>query len=240
MTKTSAVRSAAVVLAIIGLAFAAPAWAQEGEQSQSGMQQPPPVDPDYRDVPYRFNISVGIGNLSGANPIGAVVDEDAGRVFTFEIDSGTAYNVRVAARIWWRLGLEAEYGYSSPGILRTTTNVQGADVQTGPFADYSMSWGAFSARLDLVDARVTPFLLGGAAIVAGSIDGESDVNPGFVFGGGLDFGVADQFAIRADIKGIRSNVDAPLLSRGILVQFEDAGNPLSTVYVWTIGGAFRF
>ena len=241
MTISSVIRRIAVVLVVVGLGFAGPAWAQESGQDQAGgLRQPPPADPGYGDLPYKWNISVGVGSLSGANPIGSVIDEDEEQVFTFEIDSGTAFNIRVARRIWWRLGVEGEYGYASPGINQTTTNLNGADVVTEPFAAYAMSYGAINVRLDLVDARITPFLLGGAAIVAGSIDGEGDVNPGFVYGGGLDFAVADQFVIRTDIKGIRSNVDAPMLSRGILVQFEDAGKALSTVYVWTIGVGFRF
>jgi len=241
MNISKAVRRVAVVLVVVGLGFAGPAWAQEAGQGQTGgLQQPPPADPGYGELPYKWNISAGVGSLTGANPIGSSVDEDAQRVFTFEIDSGTAFNLRVARRFWWRLGVEGEFGYASPGINQITTNVNGADVTTEAFADYSMSYGSINARLDLVDARITPFLLAGVAVVAGNIDGESDVNPGFVYGGGLDIGIADEFVIRADIKGIRSGVDAPLLSRGILVQFEDPGDALSTVYVWTLGVGFRF
>ncbi len=268
---------------VASLLFAAPAWAlaigqshvettaapgapapargvppaqSEGTQSvqSEGMQSAPtgPTDPSYV-APYLWNVSVGVGTASGANPIGSIADEDAEKIFSFDIDSGVLFNARVARRVWWRLGIEGEFGYASPGVLITETNLQGFNVQTEPWADFSMGYGSASLRVDLFDARVTPFLLGGIAVVFSSYDerqqavpadstdtSTSSVDPGFLFGGGLDVRIVENVYLRGDVKGLRSNVDAPLLSRGILEQFVDDRSALSTQVLWTLGVAVRF
>ena len=71
-------------------------------------------------------------------------------------------------------------------------------------------------------------------------DDEGSTDPGFIFGGGLDFRIKDGINLRGDLKGLRSNVDAPLLSRGILEQFEEDRGALSTQLLWTLGVAVRF
>ena len=237
------IRGGIVVYAfILGLSFAAPAWAQQGGQTEvEGMQsmQNEPTDPSY-NLPYTWNISFGVGTASGANPVGSVIDEEEMTISTFELDSGALVSGRVARRIWWRLGGEAEFGYASPGVLLTETDLQGANVRTSPFADYSMGYLGFSARVDLVDARITPFLLGGLAVVFSQYDDDSSTNAGFLFGGGLDVHIYKNFFLRGDVRGLRSNVDAPALSRGLLeMNVEDRG-ALSTQLLWTIGAAVRF
>jgi len=238
---------------VFTLMFAAPVWAQEAEQSQVDRMQSmqnEPTDPSF-NAPYVWNISFGVGTASGSNPVGSIVDEDQGKIFTFEIDSGVLFSGRVARRVWWRLGVEGEFGYASPGVLVTETNLQGLNVTTEPFADYSMGYGSVSLRVDLVDARVTPFLLGGLAVVFSSYDdaqpapteatsssGSTDL--GFIFGGGLDVRIKDGINLRGDVRGLRSNIDAPLLSRGILEQFEEDRSALSTQILWTLGIAVRF
>lgn len=237
------IRGGIVVYAIIvGWAFAAPAWAQQGQAEVEGMQsvQNEPTDPSY-NLPYTWNISFGVGTASGANPVGSVVDEEAMKISTFELDSGVLASGRVARRIWWRLGAEVEFGYASPGVLLTETDLQGASVVTSPFADYSMGYFSVSARVDLVDARITPFLLGGAALVFSQYAGdETSTNPGFLFGGGLDVQIFRNFLLRGDVRGLRSDVDAPLLSRGLLEMGVENREALSTQVLWTIGAAVRF
>jgi len=236
-------RGGIVVYAIIvGWVFAAPAWAQGGGQAEvEGMQsvQNEPTDPSY-NLPYTWNISFGAGTASGANPVGSAVDEEAGIISTFELDSGVLVSGRVARHMWWRLGGEAEFGYASPGVLLTETDLLGANVTTSPFADYSMGYLGFSARVDLVDARITPFLLGGLAVVFSQYEDESSTNAGFLFGGGLDVHIYENFFLRGDVRGLRSNVDAPELSRGLLEMFVEDRDALSTQLLWTIGGAVRF
>jgi opacity protein-like surface antigen len=222
--------------------FAVPAWAQEAGQSAADRMQAmenEPTDPSY-NAPYAWNISFGVGTATGANPVGSFVDEEQETIFTFDLDSGVLFNGRVARRVWWRLGVEGEFGYASTGVLVTETNLQGRNVTTEPFGDYSMGYGAANLRVDLVDARVTPFVLGGVAVVFSRYDEESSTDPGFLFGGGLDVRITDGVYLRGDVKGLRSNVDAPLLSRGILEQFEDARKALSTQLLWTLGIAVRF
>jgi opacity protein-like surface antigen len=238
------IRGGIVVYAfILGLSFAAPVWAQQGGQAEvESMQsmQNEPTDPSY-NLPYAWNVSFGVGTASGANPVGSVVDEEAEIISTFELDSGVLASGRVTRRIWWRLGAEAEFGYASPGVVLTETDLQGANVEAMPFADYSMGYFSVSARVDLVDARITPFLLGGvAAVFSKYADDETSTNPGFVFGGGLDVHIFKNFFLRGDVRGLRSDVDAPLLSRGLLETGVENRSALSTQVLWTIGAAVRF
>jgi opacity protein-like surface antigen len=238
-----------------------PAWAQgagqmeQAGQSQSGDMRPAeePTDPTFVS-PYTWNVSFGVGTASGANPIGSLVDVDEGKIYTFDFDRGVLISVRAARRVWWRLGIEGEFGYASPGTEVTTTNLQGLNIVTSPWADLSEAYVSASARLDLVDARVTPFLLGGIAVVFSSYDppratlplpgtstgSESSTNPGFLFGGGLDVRIKDGIHLRGDIRGLRSNVDQELLVRGILEQFVEDRDALATQFLWTIGLAYRF
>ncbi len=254
MNLTRAGRRILVFGVVFSLLFTAPVWAQESGQSQvDSMQsmQTEPTDPSYV-APYTWNVSFGVGTASGANPIGSIVDEDEEKIFTFDIDSGVYFAGRVARRMWWRLGVEGEFGYASPGVLITETDPQGQNVQTEPWADYSMGYVSASVRVDLVDARITPFLLGGFAVVFSSYDDRqvatplevdtstSSTDPGFIFGGGLDVRIVDNINLRGDVRGLRSNVDAPLLSRGILEQFEEDRSALATQILWTLGVAVRF
>ena len=242
MNLSKAARGIFASTIVASLMFAIPAGAQEAGQSADDRMQAmenEPTDPSY-NAPYAWNISFGVGTASGANPIGSIVDEEQSKIFTFDLDSGVLISGRVARRVWWRLGIEGEFGYASPGVLITETNLQGLNVTTEPFGDYSMGYGAISVRVDLVDARVTPFVLGGFAVVFSSYDDEGSTDPGFIFGGGLDFRIKDGINLRGDLKGLRSNVDAPLLSRGILEQFEEDRGALSTQLLWTLGIAVRF
>jgi opacity protein-like surface antigen len=228
---------------VVSVMLAAPVWAQEGGQSEvERMQsmQNEPTDPSY-NAPYTWNFSVGAGTASGANPVGSFIDEEAESVSTFEIDSGVLVSGRVARRLWWRLGVEGEFGYASPGVLLTETDLQGANVQTEPFGDFTFAYVGISARVDLVDARVTPFLLGGFAMTFNEYpEGDNSSEPGFLFGGGLDVRLIENIYLRGDVKGLRANVDAPNLTRGILEQFEEDRTALSTQVLWTVGFAVRF
>lgn len=234
-----------MVAAGVSLTIAAPVWAQGGQEEQSVVElmesaQEEPTDPSY-NLPYTWNVSFGVGTASGSNPVGSIVDEDAMMISTFEIDNGVLINGRVARRFWWRLGGEAEFGYASPGVLLTETDLQGASVSTEPFGDFSFGYLGISARVDLVDARVTPFLLGGFAVTFNSYpEGDSGTEPGFLFGGGLEVRIIDNIFLRGDVRGLRSNVDAPNLTRGLLEQNEADRGALATQVLWTIGAAVRF
>ena len=237
-------RGAIVSAVVVAFLFAAPVWAQ-ASQEQVGDQTmtTADMDPTY-DAPYLWYVSFGVGGVSGANPIGSIVDDDAAKVFTFDIGDGGFFSVRAGRRMWWRLGVEGEFGYGSPGIEVTETDLQGRNVTTSDFGDYSMGMISVSVRLDLTDSLVTPFLLAGGAVVFSSIEAdtgtEGDTNPGFLFGGGLDVRLKDSVNLRGDVRGLRSNIDAPLLSRGILVPNVEAGGALSTMWLWSIGVSVRF
>ena len=239
MNLSHAGRRIIVSAAVVALFFiAAPVGAQEARAPF-----PPPQQMDRADAPtefpYAWNVSFGVGKASGANPVGSSVDEEAGKVSTFELDSGVFVGGRVARRVWWRLGGEVEFAYASSGVLLTETDIEGRNVETSDFGPYSMTYGAGSVRLDLVDARITPFLTGGFAVVVSSVDGDRDTNMGFLFGGGLDVKIVNNVYLRGDVRGLRSNVDAPLLSRGII---DEAllSKALATQLLWTLGVAVRF
>ena len=226
------------------LLFAAPVWAQEsqeqvGDQTMSTGE----LDPTY-DAPYSWYFSLGFGGVSGANPIGSFVDEDEQIISTFDFGNGGFFSARGGGRVWWRLGVEGEFGYGSPGVELTETNLQGREVVTSEFGEYSLGLISVSARLDLTDSRFTPFLLGGAALVFSRIEAttgtEGDTNPGFVFGGGMDMRLKDNVNIRGDLRGLRSEINAPLLSRGIIVPNTEPGAALSTMWLWSIGVSVRF
>lgn len=237
-------RGTIVSAVVVALSCAAPVWAQESQEPAGDQRMTTAeLDPTY-DAPYVWYVSFGVGGVSGANPIGSIVDEDAAKVFTFDLGSGGFFSVRAGRRMWWRLGVEAEFGYGSPGVEVTETDLQGRNVTTSDFGDYSLGMISASVRLDLTDSRITPFLLAGGAVVFSSIEAdtgtEHDTNPGFLFGGGLDVRLKDTVNLRSDVRGLRSNIDAPLLSRGILVPNVEAGGALSTMWLWSIGVSVRF
>lgn len=237
-------RGTIVSAVVAALLFAAPVGAQES-QEQAGDQTmtTAEMDPTY-DAPYAWYISFGFGGVSGANPIGSIVDEDEEKIITFDLGNGGFFSARVGRRVWWRLGVEGEFGYGSPGAEATETNLQGRDITTSAFGDYSVGLISVSVRLDLTDSRVTPFLLVGPALLFSRFEAdtgtEGDTNPGFLFGGGLDVRLKDNVNLRADVKGLRSKINAPLLTRGILLPNVETGNALSTLWVWSIGVSVRF
>ncbi len=244
-----------VVFFVLGATlFAAPVWAQELEgQTSKQTIEPAEIDPMY-DAPYDWYISFVsipyLGGVVGSNPIGSVVDEENEKTLTFDLGSGGFYSVRAGRRVWWRLGLEGEFGYGSPGVELTETNLQGRNITVSDFGDYSLGFVALSARLDLTDSRFTPFLLSGAAVVLNRIDTdtgttEGKLNPGFLFGGGMEVELKDNFYLRSDLRGLRSQVNAPLLSGGrLLPTVDDLGftkeRALSTMWLWSIGVTVRF
>jgi len=242
MNRVKAVRGILVSAVVTSLMFAAPVWAQEEGQSEVDRMQSmerEPTDPSFT-LPYTWNLAFGVGTASGANPVGSIVDEEAGLISTFDVDNGILVSGRVARRFWWRLGGEVEFGYASPGVLLTETDLQGASLEASDFGDYSFGYLAISARVDLVDARVTPFLLGGFAATFNSYPDGSSTEPGFIFGGGLDVHIFENFFLRGDVRGLRANIDAPALTRGLLEVDVENRSALVTEVLWTIGLAVRF
>ena len=246
-------RGTIVFVVLVAQLFAAPVWAQE-VQDQTGEQttRTVEIDPTY-DAPYGWYISFVsipyLGGVVGANPIGSVVDEENEKALTFDLGSGGFYSARAGRRVWWRLGVEGEFGYGSPGVEVTETNLQGRNITTSDFGDYSVGFIAVSARLDLTDSRFTPFLLSGPALVLNRIGTdtgtEGKLNPGFLFGGGMEVELKDNLYLRSDLRGLRSQVNAPLLSGGrLLPTVDDLGfrkeRALSTMWLWSIGVTVRF
>lgn len=246
-------RGTAIFFVLAASLFAAPVWAQELEsQASKQTMEPAEIDPTY-DAPYGWYISFVsipyLGGVVGANPIGTVVDEENEKTLTFDLGSGGFYSGRAGRRVWWRLGVEGEFGYGSPGVEVTETNLQGRNITTSDFGDYSVGFIAVSARLDLTDSRFTPFLLSGPAVVLNRIGTdtgtEGKLNPGFLFGGGMEVELKDNFHLRSDLRGLRSQVNAPLLSGGrLLPTVGDLGftkeKTLSTMWLWSIGVTVRF
>ena len=246
-------RGTVIVFVLVASLFAAPVWAQELEgQTSKQTMEPAEIDPTY-DAPYGWDISFVsipyLGGAVGANPIGTVVDEENEKTLTFDLGSGGFYSGRAGRRVWWRLGVEGEFGYGSPGVEVTETNLQGRNITTSDFGDYSVGFIAVSARLDLTDSRFTPFLLSGPALVLNRIGTdtgtEGKLNPGFLFGGGMEVELKDNFYLRSDLRGLRSQVNAPLLSGGrLLPTVDDLGfrkeRALSTMWLWSIGVTVRF
>ena len=166
-------RGTVIVFVLVASLFAAPVWAQELEgQTSKQTMEPAEIDPTY-DAPYGWYISFVsipyLGGAVGANPIGTGVDEENEKTLTFDLGSGGFYSGRAGRRVWWRLGVEGEFGYGSPGVEVTETNLQGRNITTSDFGDYSIGFVAVSARLDLTDSRFTPFLLSGPALVLNRI-----------------------------------------------------------------------
>ena len=237
-------RGTIVSAVVVALLCAAPVWAQESQEQAGDQRMTRSVmDPTY-DAPYAWYISFGFGGLSGANPIGSVVDEGQEKIFTFDFGSGGFFSVRAGRRMWWRLGVEGELGYGSTGVELTETNLQGRNITTSEFGDHSLGLISVSARFDLTDSRITPFLLGGTALVFSRVEAdmgtEGATKLGFLFGGGLDVRLRGNVNLRADVRGLRSKVDAPLLSRGILLPNVEEGDALSTMWLWSIGVSVRF
>ncbi len=225
-----------------GLLLVGPVWAQQSEESQVEAETQEMVqsanstdDP----LPYKWQIGGGVGQMSGATPVGGV--DNIFFTTGFETGSATMFNVRGSARLWWRLGAEVEFGQGEPGINALLTDPNGQQLTEFFFADYSQSYLSVSARIDLVDARITPFLLGGFAGVFSSGEEDSQTNAGFLFGGGVDVAVSGPLFVRADVKGLRSDVDAAGLTRGRAITGVPAiAPPVSTQVLWSIGIGIRF
>ena len=219
-----------------------PVWAQQSEEARVEAQTPQMVrsassldDP----LPYRWQIGGGVGQMSGATPVGAV--DNIFFTTGFQTGSAQMFNVRASGRVWWRLGAEIEYGHAEPGVNALLTDPSGQQLTEFFFANYTQSYLSVSARIDLVDAKITPFLLGGFAGVFGSGEEDSQTSAGFLFGGGIDVAVYGPLVVRADVKGLRSNIDAAGLTRGRLITGVEPLDPaLSTQVLWSIGLGIRF
>jgi opacity protein-like surface antigen len=185
--------------------------------------------------PYNWTFSLGIGRSSGATVIGSVEDEELGTVTAFEIGSGTLFEARAAKRIWWRLGGEAELGYASPGLDAIQSTSDGSNQSRFQYAELSEVYVSASVRLDLVDAWITPFLLGGVAVVRSSTAEESTTKPAFLFGGGVEVGVRGPVYFRADVTGLRSSTNPAALTGGVL----ETGS-VATRVLWTVGLGIRY
>ena len=233
--------TATLLGAAVGVA--SPAWAQSTEGAQEPqeptMQERTRMGPVSPGIPYRWNVSIGGGNISGATSVGAV--ENLFFITGFETGSATVFGGRGAYRIWWRLGAEVEFGRAEPAITVRLTDPSGAQLTEFDFADFTISYISFGARLDLVDAFATPFLVAGPAFVFADTEQDSNTEAGFLFGGGVDVKVYGPVIFRADVKGLRSKVDAAALTRGAQVTMgaiEDS--PLTTQVLWTVGLGVRF
>ena len=237
-----AARLITAILLTGGLLSVGPVWAQQSEEARveaQTQQMARSANSTDNPLPYRWQIGGGVGQMSGATPVGAV--DNIFFTTGFETGSSTMFNVRGSARLWWRLGAEVEFGHADPGVNAVLTDPNGQQLTEFFFADYSQSYLSVSARIDLVDARITPFLLGGFAGVFGSGEQASQTSAGFLFGGGIDVAVYGPLVVRADVKGLRSGVDAVGLTRGRLITgVEPIDLPLSTQVLWSIGIGIRF
>ena len=225
-----------------GLLLVGPAWAQQSEEARveaETQEMARSANSTDDPLPYAWQIGGGVGQMSGATPVGGV--DNIFFTTGFQTGSATMFNVRASGRFWWRLGAEIEYGRAEPGIDALLTDPNGQQLTEFFFAEYSQSYLSVSARVDLVDARITPFLLGGFAGVFSSGEEDSDTNAGFLFGGGIDVAVYGPLVVRADVKGLRSNVDAAGLTRGRQITgVPPVAPPVSTQVLWSIGIGIRF
>lgn len=230
------VRSAALAALLL-----APAGAVAGAQApepQSGRVDEEPqrasveeYDDARPDPPGRWAVGVFGGKLSGGTSVGTT--ENLFFRTSFEQDSDTLAGGRAAAWLWWRLHVEGEYARSSPGLIAVLTDLDGQGRTEAPFADLELSYWSGAVRFDLSQTRVAPFLtLGMAAVGAESSELELDESaPGLLFGGGIEVAVAGPAFLRADVRGLRSDLDllAPGISRGVTTQL-----------LWSVGGGIRF
>jgi hypothetical protein len=220
----------------VALLLAAPVWAQQAQGGEAPQATMPVLQDEERPgPPYDWAFSLGIGRSSGATVIGSVADEELGTITAFQIGSGTLFEARAAKRVWWRLGGEAELGYASPGLDAIQSNEDGSDRSRFQFAELNEVYVSASVRLDMVDAWITPFLLGGVAVVNSSTAGDSTAKPAFLFGGGVEVGVRGPLYFRADVTGLRSSTDPAALTGGVL----ETGS-VATRVLWTVGLGIRY
>lgn len=229
---------AGVLAALVLLLPAAPARAQEEDRPAQGVDEMAVESFEYG---YRYAVGVFAGQASGGNPVLTVQNPFFNS--TFQTGSSTAWGIRATLPVWWRLAGELEFLRSSPGIDVILTDPSGADRSELPFAELDMTMMSASARFDLADALINPFLLGGLSVTSFSgEDDDSDLSLGIVFGGGIEIPIpldrAEGFFARVDVRGLRAHVSAANLPAAMVEG--DTGSPLSTQVTWTLGAGYRF
>lgn len=231
-------------LLVVGLVVVSPAWAQEAQEEveavrQAEAQEEAGADPAEEETRL-WSASFFGGNMSAGNPVGTV--ENPFFNTTFKTGSSSMWGFRASRMMWWRLGVEGEFGRGSPGVKAILTSPGGGDLTEIDYADLNMSYLSGSVIFEAASGRwMRAFLNFGFAGVFVSGDREDSDNSalGILFGGGVEVPIIeDRFFVRADVRGLRADFGILGLNRGQLVGLEV--DSLSTNAMWTIGAGIRF
>ena len=242
MSTVSRLRVAALLVA--GLFVVSPAWAQQAQEEVEEVRQAEAQSEAGEDTAEEetrlWSASFFGGNMSAGNPVGTV--ENPFFNTTFKTGSSSMWGFRASRMMWWRLGVEGEFGRGSPGVNAILTGPGGGDLTTIPYADLNMSYLSGSVIFEAASGRwVRAFLNFGLAgvFVSGEREDADSSALGILFGGGVEVPIIeDRFFVRADVRGLRADFGLLGLDRGQLVGLEV--DSLSTNAIWTIGAGFRF
>lgn len=190
---------------------------------------------------HRLHVAGYGGGLSGGTALGQ--SQNLFFRVQFEQGSDSAFGGRVGWVFAPRFDVELEYGRSSPGVDAVLSDLQGQGRTVTPYADLDLSWLVASVNYSVIERarRIVPYLTLGIGRMGVSSSTEPDLDTSEIvlsYGAGLRVRVADPFAVRADVRGLRSGLggkdeegDVPDLLRG---QFN------GTNLLWTLGVEFRF
>lgn len=229
-------------LVVVVLLAVVPGLALAQDVDDEGELYPTPyMDSESGWAENRLHVAGFGGSLGGGTALGST--ENLFFRVQFEQGSDSAWGGRVGWVFAPRFDVEVEYGRSSPGLDAVLSDLQGQGRTVTEYADLNLNWLVVAVNYSVVERtrRFSPYLTLGFGRMGVDSSAEPDIDasePMLAYGGGLRVRIVDPFALRADVRGLRSGLGGkdeddptPDLLRG---KFN------GTNLLWTLGVELRF